>query len=234
MSDEQVQTEDVAAPQNEEAAPDPIKEAEAKLAALEAKLREEQASKTRMGYELGALRKLADEFIKPKEQSVKDPVDFFADPDKAVRQSIDDHPAIKEAALASAQMRQQAAVSIMKEQHPDYLEIVKDKGFQEWVSASPVRQSLLIAADRYDPVAANELFSNWKERQLFAKTKEAEQEVKETRSNNLRAAKVDTGTAATSQRKTYSRVDLARLKINDPDAYKALNVTELYAKGLVR
>ena len=50
---------------------------------------------------------------------------------------------------------------------------------------------------------------------------------------DLSKAKVHSGSGTTGK-KTYSRLELIRLKQSDPEAYRQMNVAELYASGRVR
>ena len=80
---------------------------------------------------------------------------------------------------------------------------------------------------------ANELLTTWKERKEIAKTAEVKKEQEQRTDEDLKAAKVHTGTGV-SGKKMYNKLDLARLKLRDPEAYQALNVSQLYAQGRVK
>jgi hypothetical protein len=191
-----------------------------------------QQALTRQGYELGELRKLADNFLKV-EPVKADPVDFFAEPERAVDQRISSNPTVQGLENVTNQLKAQAILNALQSTHPDFKEIVADGDFQNWIGSSKVRQQLFIAADKgYDFDAANELLSNWKERKGIQG--KVESEAKAIGDSALKAAKVDTGTSSVSSQKTFSRIDLARLKISDPEKYKTLNVAKLYAQGRVK
>lgn len=192
---------------------------------------------TRQGYELGELRKLTDKILLSQADAKKpdEPVDFFADPDRAVDQRIANNSQVKEVQQLAAQLKQQAMLGQLKNDHPDFKEIVSSEDFQEWVGASKVRSRLFHEADRqFDIDAANELLDTWKERQSLKKTGEAEANVKNDQGKALKAAKVDTGSSSVSSKKVYSRLDLMRMKTQDPTAYKSLDVNRLYAEGRVK
>lgn len=192
---------------------------------------------SRQGYELGELRKLTDKILLDQANAKKttEPVDFFTDPDRAVDDRIANNPKLQEIGQLTAQLKQQAMIGELKNEHPDFMDIVQDESFQEWIGASKVRSRLFQEADRgYDIDAANELLSTWKERQTIKKTGEAEATVKSSQERALKSAKVDTGSASVSSKKVYSRLDLMRMKTQDPTAYKSLDVTSLYAQGRVK
>ena len=203
------------------------------LVKAEAERKRLEQALSKQGYELGELRKLTDKILTDQLGKKEEPVDFFADPDKAVNQKIAASPQIKELMKSANEAKQAAAILHLKTSHPDYQEIVTSEEFQGWIGKSKVRQALFQAAhSHYDIDAAEELLSNWKERkQLFSKAKEEQAE--ETKAK-LKEAKVDTGNSGVSGKKVYSRLDLMRLKTTDPDKYKSLNVAQLYAEGRVK
>ena len=113
----------------------------------------------RQGAEVGELRKIVDEFIKNKVSETKenlsntdnvDEPDFFDNPKEAVE-----------------------VLGKLTTKHPDYVEIVKDPAFGQWVNGSKVRVELLQRADKFDFDAADELLSFWKERKGMVDTAKA-------------------------------------------------------------
>lgn len=189
---------------------------------------------SKQGYELGELRKLTDSILKDGiSQKKEEPVDFFADPDKAVNQKIAASPQIKELMKSANEAKQAAAILHLKSEHPDYQVIVASDEFQSWIDKSKVRKALFQAAhSHYDIDAAEELLSTWKERQGFLK--KAKDDVEEETKTKLKDAKVDTGNSGVSGKKVYSRIELMRLKTSDPDKYNSLNVVKLYQEGRVK
>lgn len=195
-----------------------------------------QTSLTRQGYELGELRQVNSKFdaFMLSHQPKAEPVDFFTDPAKAVAQGIEAHPEILKLKQEGEALRQQRMVLQLKEAHPDAQEIAKDVEFIDWVQSSKNRTRLFQEGNNgFNFDSANELLADWKERKNIAHTSKTEQELKQKNEGDLKAAKVHTGTGV-SGRKVYSRLDLMKLKNNDPDAYLALNVQKLYAEGRVK
>jgi len=191
--------------------------------------------------EVGELRGVVDSYIKtqlkqnepaPKEE----PLDFFDDPDKAVARAIDNHPKIQEAQQFNDNYRRQTAMMDIQQKHPDMHDIVQDTAFADWIKASKIRTKLYEAADTgYDTDAADELFTNWKERKgIVEQTVKLE---KATRKDSIKRASTGStrGTGETS-RKVYRRSDLIKLMQEDPDRYEA-NADEImlaYAEKRVR
>lgn len=231
-ANEEVTTEDVVEEQNETVEVD----WKARAEELDKTVKTLQRSMTKQGYELGELRQLkplVDKMLVSQVEK-KEPVDFFANPEASVRQSIDDNPKLQQVTKELAELRKQTMIVETQKAHPDYKEIVSDPEFQDWVSSSKVRTSLMLQADQgYDFDAGNELLTTWKERQVIANTAKASAEQEQKTAQALKAAKVDTGTGTTGK-KMYNRLDLMKLKQSDPDRYNSLNVAQLYSEGRVK
>jgi len=127
----------------------------------------------RQSSEVGELRSVVDSYIQTQLDTTtatpvepEEEVDFFSDPDKAVARAIKNHPSIKAAEAQSQQYAKSNAMSALQQRHPDMQTILQDNNFVEWIKGSKIRTQLFAQADRqYDHEAADELFTNWKERQ---------------------------------------------------------------------
>ena len=197
----------------------------------------------RQSSEVGELRKIVDDFIKVKADEAKQSVnnepdtevDFFENPKEAVNKAISSSEEMQQMKELLAQQKQQEVLSKISNAHPDYVDIIKDSSFAEWVNASPVRAELLQRADRYDFNAANELLSSWKERKDFVS--KAQEVNEQDRKQQIKAASTGgKGSAEPPSRKIYKRSDIVNLMIKDPERYKA-NVDEFdraYREGRVK
>ena len=121
--------------------------------------------------------------------------------------------------------------------HPDMNKIIQDKKFQEWVTASKVRQKLFHQADKmYDYETADELLNLWKDRQQTVK--QTAQTEKKERKQAVKAASTGTtkGSTAPSSKKIYRRADIIKLMKEDPDRYQSLSgeIMQAYAERRVR
>jgi hypothetical protein len=197
--------------------------------------------------EVGELRSVVDSYIQtqldtqiapvPQQQDDEDDVDFFVDPKTAVSRAIDNHPKIKEAQAYTIQAKKQATLAQLQKDHPDMEAVLQDPKFAEWIKASKVRTKLFVDADQaYDYDAANELFSNWKERnQVVQQTVQAE---KAARKSSVKSANTGNarGTGEGSRKKVYRRADLIKLMQTDPDRYTALQpeIMAAYEEGRVK
>lgn len=197
----------------------------------------------RQAQEVGEVRKLADELIKQNLSSKQQPiaeveqeVDFYEDPQKAVRKTIDSHPDIVEARRAAAELRVLQSRQKLIQVHPDFEQVVKDDGFVNWVKSSPIRLDLFKRADaEADFDSANELLSTYKELR-GVQTKQASQQASTARQQTMKSVQVDTGGTGESSKRVYRRADLIRLKMNDPARYDALSdeIMAAYQEGRVK
>jgi hypothetical protein len=190
--------------------------------------------------EVNEVRKLADELIKsqltpkPKVEEVR-PVDFFENPQEAIRQQIENNPRVLAAEQYARQTQAVQNKQILAQMHPDVTNVVADPEFKSWVAASKVRQKLFADADNYDLDAANELLSTYKELRSVRQQKVTEVD-NTARSETLRAASVDTGGSGESTKKVYRRADLIRLKMRDPNKYASMQdeIMDAYSQGRVK
>jgi hypothetical protein len=197
----------------------------------------------KQAQEVGEVRRLADELIKQnlvsKQQQTKQEepeVDFFENPQKAIQRTVDNHPDVQAARLATIEMKKVQVQQRLAQQHPDFGDIAKDQEFANWVKSSPVRLKLFQEADAgYDFDSANELISTYKQLRSV-KNKQASDEGEATRKQNLKAVAVDVGGSGESSKKIYRRQDLIQLQLKDPDRYIALadEIMQAYAERRVR
>jgi len=198
----------------------------------------------RKGQEIGELRQLTDQILKQQvttqtETAEEDEeVDFFDDPDTAVSKAIENHPKFRQFEEQQKAQSAQATTRQLETAHPDYLEVVADSKFQEWVKESPIRTQLYVQAHNYDLNSAMELMGNWKERSLITNTAKAEEQKALKRSEALRTGKAVSGGSSdsTAGKKIYRRADLIRLKTTDPQRYEDLQdeILSAYADGRVK
>ena len=195
--------------------------------------------------EVGELRSVVDSYIQtqldstptPTQETDDEDIDFFSDPDKAVERAIRNHPSIKKAEESNRNSQRTTAQSKLQSRHPDMNDIVQDGKFVDWIKSSKIRTQLFAQADRqYDYEAADELFTNWKERQgVVAQAASTE---KDTRKAAVKAASTGStnGTGEQRARKVYRRSDIIKLMKTDPDRYMSLSdeITQAYAEGRVR
>lgn len=197
----------------------------------------------KQAQEVGEVRKLADELIKQnlagKPQPIKEEepeVDFFENPQAAVRKTVDNHPDVLAARQAGQEFKKMQIQQKLAAEHPDFGQIVQDPDFANWVKSSPIRIGLYAKADgEFDYDSANELLSTYKQLK-GVKAKQTNDAGETQRKSNLKAATVDVGGSGESGKRVYRRADLIRLKMTDPNRYDALSdeIMQAYAEGRVK
>ena len=194
--------------------------------------------------EVGELRSVVDNYIQTQldtttkaTQEPEEEIDFFSDPDKAVERAIKNHPSIKQAEAVSQQYKHNAAQSQLQQRHPDMQAILTDGKFAEWIKGSKIRTQLFVQADQqYDAEAADELFTNWKERQgVVSQTVANEKDSRKTAVKNASAGNAR-GSGEAASCKVYRRSDIIKLMQDDPDRYLSLSdeIMQAYQEGRVR
>ena len=199
----------------------------------------------KQGQEVGELRRVVDDFIKtqttqnnaPAELQDFDEADFFADPKNAVEKMLNNHPSIKESRQLSTELRQQSILAKLKASHPDYMNVIKDSNFADWVEKSKIRTRLLREADTgYDFDAADELLTLWKERQGTLQTTVEAEKIQRKQQVKTASTGTSTGSGEKSSRKVYRRADIIELMHTNPSRYEALmpEIRAAYAEGRVK
>ena len=196
----------------------------------------------KQAQEVGEVRRLADELLKQSlikqapPTEVEPEIDFFEDPKKAVRQTLESHPDVLAAKQAAQEFKKMNIQQRLASEHPDFQQVVQDPEFAEWVKQSPVRMGLYARADsEYDYDSANELLSTFKTLKQVKRQTEVKQ-AQEATEKTLKSATVDTGGTGESSKRVYRRADLIRLRMQDPDRYNALQdeIMQAYADGRVK
>lgn len=193
----------------------------------------------RQAQEVGDVRRLADELLKAqvsKKPEVEKPeeVDFFENPQEAIRRAVENNPKVMQAEAYAEQYRKAQAQQTLMQKHPDFQAVVQDKEFVDWVMASKVRTKLLQEADNYDVDAADELLSTFKS--LRATKPQVPTGETEARKKALQSAAVDASGTGETSRKVFRRTELMMLKMRDPAKYEAMQdqILQAYAEGRVK
>ena len=197
----------------------------------------------RQSSEVGELRSVVDNYIQTQLDTTKatpeteEDIDFFSDPDKAVERAIKNHPSIKAAEAQNQQYKQSTAQAALQQRHPDMQDILSDTKFADWIKASKIRTQLFVQADQgYDHEAADELFTNWKDRQQAVGQTVATEKTQRKEAIKNASTGGATGSSETKSRKIYRRSDIINLMQTDPDRYLALSpeIERAYAEKRVR
>jgi len=183
--------------------------------------------------------KQADSFIQgqlqeQKQAEPKEELDYFGDPERAIKQSIEDHPALKQTREELLQLKQQNAAQQIMAAHPDMVQIVKDQKFVDWVSQDNTRMRLFNEANHNLNIeSANYIFNEWKR----SNNVQAADPQQPRRSESVRAASTGsaTGSSEPVSKKKYRASDIRRLKKEDPRGYveKEKEILAAYQEGRV-
>ena len=196
------------------------------------------------GNELGNLRSTFDAMAKaqsvpaePEPEPVEE-ADFFVDPQKAVDQRINSHPALKEAQEMAKKLGYAQGLATLQQRHPDLGEVMASSEFGEWIKSSPARTRRFQYADQSGDVEeADDLISTWKQLNKTVATAKAAEKTAQKKA--VKAASVS-GTRsnpdAASSKRVYRRADIRKLMKSDPERYDELQpeIMQAYAEGRVR
>ena len=194
--------------------------------------------------ELGNLRSTFDAMAKvqsvpaePEPEPVEE-ADFFVDPQKAVDQRINNHPALKEAQEMAKKLGYAQGLATLQQRHPDLQEVMASPEFGEWIKSSPARTRRFQYADQTGDVEeADDLISTWKQLNKTVATAKAAEKTAQKKA--VKAASVSgtrSNADAASSKRIYRRADIRKLMKSDPDRYEDLQpeIMQAYAEGRVR
>lgn len=194
----------------------------------------------RQAAEVGEVRKLADELLKSQLQKKPEPeppkeIDFFENPQEAIRQAVENNPRVLAAEQYARHVQMEQARAKLSQMHPDFADVVQSTDFAGWIKASRVRQQLFQQAENYDIEAADELLSTFKALKGPKQVQVPEAE-KKARESSLKVAAVETGGTGESSKKVYRRADLIRLKLTNPTKFDAMQdvIDAAYREGRVK
>lgn len=213
----------------------------------------------RRSNELGQYKKLTDELLDLKrrddlvkggakpEEPEEEPLpeisstDLLDNPSQALSKVLDARDQRNEQRRKRQELQQheQEVQAKFVEAHPDAEQIVNDPAFVKWVSESTARSLLGYQAANGDLIAGDALLNEWKSSH---KPQEGTSEVKEDRLAAARKAATESAgqssTPDAPKGKVYRRLDLIRLKLEDPEAYADESfqneIIRAYAEGRVK
>ena len=200
----------------------------------------------RLANEVGDYRKMAREWLfneqenssKGKGKATKELTDedFIDKPADSVSTLVSDK--IDPVTKRLDKMAVDLQVAEFQRKNPDYMEIVSNPEFSEWVKASPYRTRLYQKADAMDLEAGTELLQGFREvRQASKQSKEAKDKGLD-KEKQLRKISSEKGgsSGGSGKKKIWSSAYLINLKITNPDKYNSIQpeVMEAYKEGRVK
>lgn len=198
------------------------------------------------GNELGDLRKTVNALIEqnlneaPKKEDGPAPaedVDFFANPEEAVRKVIDNHPDIAEARRIKGEFTQKQAQEEIYRRHPDADSIFQEKGFQEWIQNNPHRQKQLVEANNnFDVDAGDALLRDYKEIKGAKQAETPKETVTKASAKTADTGSVSNAGQARKGGKVIYRSDIRELQRTNPRRYAEMlpDIRKAYAEGRIR
>lgn len=202
----------------------------------------------RQAQEVGEVRKLADDLIKQQLNTKKqdtqpvaedNEIDYFADPSKAVNHAVENNPIVKQLKEQAEAQRLEQGKAQLASKFPDFQQIVNSEDFLEWVKGSKVRIDLFTRANNFDFDSAEELLGTFTALKGI-KAKQADEVLvkgeEQKRSQALKSAAVQKGGTGEVSKPIYKRVDLIRLRMQDPARYNDMQdeIMQAYNEGRVR
>jgi hypothetical protein len=181
-----------------------------------------------VGNEIGEMRSLTDRLLDlkrkedleqggytPKEITSSDILDR---PTESVRDVVEDLLTAREREAQREAQLYDEETAIFNSVHPDAGAIVNQPEFLEWVKSSPVRQRTAAAAAQRDWEAADALLNEWKSLpQDRAPERGGDDSIEKARKASTES--VGASSASSSSGKKYRRMDLIKLKLEQPDVY---------------
>lgn len=173
---------------------------------------------SRLGNEVGQLRQLrAQVELEPRKPEKKEVnVDaLLENPSEAVETIVSQSSEVQRLRQTVDQISSDSAKREFETAHPEYAKDLENEDFIEWALKNPIRRTLAQAADRYDFVAARELWSMWDERNdLVGSAEKQKKEAKEAvRERKLRDGTLESGTGnSTETKKVFSRREIRDIK----------------------
>ena len=234
---------------SEDASPDvadlPDKYRNKSLAELVAMHQESERKIGQQGNELGDLRKTVNQLIDnnlntaPNVQDGPAPsedVDFFANPEEAVKKVVDNHPDVQEARKLKGKLNQKEAQQEIYRRHPDADDVFKEDGFREWITSSPHRQRQLMEANNnFDVEAGDSLLKDYKELRA-AKTPAEAPKVERPKAKSADTGSVSNAGQSRKGGKVIYRADIRELQRTQPKRYQELlpEIRKAYNEGRIR
>jgi hypothetical protein len=190
----------------------------------------------RMANDLGTQRVLTDRLLnlrrdndlrqngagvtQPETPKIK-ATDLAEDPTAAISKVVDAKLAKnqQDAEQEALQHARNAAAARLVQDHPDYQEYVNNPDFTAFINGSAIRKRAAVAAQQGDFDAGNDLLTEFKAQ----KKQKMNQQDDNKNLESARAASLESGSrgseGSSKAGKVYSRADLLRLQLTNPELY---------------
>lgn len=215
--------------------------------------RELESELGRKNNELGQLRKETDQELLQKLQNLQNEQpaqkqeeelsddEFFENPREAVNKALEQSEIKKQIDELTTTLKEQSVEkkkSEFENKHPDYLDVVQDPNFQNWVQESNVRLQMFQEADQnYDFDKANELLDTYKALKGGSQQDNSQSEgLTDEDIAATQEAGLERGNSQKATKKVYSARQIIELKKNNPKKYKQMlpEIKQAYQDGRVK
>lgn len=194
-----------------------------------------EQEKSRLGNELGDLRKQVDELLKAPavERKPIEAEQLLEDPDATLNNAISENDKLKALESRVEQFESTTVKNSFYQQHPDADNIVTSPEFSEYLQMTPIAaKATAIASQSGDYSTLGDVLDSFK----AFKGKAIKEESQQKREQQLNDAQLESGSTGGSSRKVYKRSDLIQERIRNPERYAANEAEYLaaYAEGRVK
>jgi len=207
-------------------------------------VREQDRRIGQQGNELGNMRQTFEAMArtqsvpaKPEPEPVEE-ADFFVDPQRAIDQRINNHPALKQAQETAQKLNYAQGLATLQQRHPDVKEVLQSPEFGQWVQSNAARVRRFQYADQSGDVdEADDLISTFKQLNKSVATAKAAEKTAQKKAVRAAAVGGPRGNAdAASSKRVYRRADIRQLMQTNPERYEDLQpeIMAAYAEGRVR
>lgn len=125
----------------------------------------------------------------------------------------------QETEQAAREHARNAAASRLVQDHPDYQEYVNNAEFTNFVNSSPSRKRAAIQAQQGDFDAGNDLLTEFKGQKKVASQTDETKRLEAAKNASLESGSRGNSEGTSKGGKVYSRADLLRLQMTNPDLY---------------
>lgn len=182
----------------------------------------------RQGNEVGQLRKLVDsqsQLITTKVGGIvpgqgtpveakREPVTaeaLLSRPDETLQSAVASNPSVTHNSQKLEQLEREVQQGRFENRFPTYKNDFQDNGFQEWVTASPLRSKLLVSLNNYDFASGAELWELWGEHKEVKTAAARTIEQKVNAATTVRGASSD---QPVHSKPVFDRAKLAKLQLD--------------------
>lgn len=194
-----------------------------------------EKEKSRLGNELGTLRKYTDKLLEldtRKVDSTPEPeLDWDYDTKTAVETTVNSK--VKSVDEKLSKLEEKLLLDDFKRRHPTFEDDSASPEFMDWVKASKYRTNLYNRNYQgIDIDAADELMNGWADYKETRKPDDTAQK----RTKQLKDASLEKGSSGGSSKKRFNRTELINMKIYEPHKYEAMlpEIELAYKEGRVK